>query len=126
MRQMSPPRFWEQFPARGVVRRPQEDLWAQLTPDTHQTVSHHSPMFRGRRCLSSQEIEQLEIEQKKVEVKRMLARNRRSIVTALAPNPRLGAWKLRMPTDMTFPVEFNLSPGRQRSPRTSSWCASGH
>uniref|UniRef100_A0A7S1F1F6 Uncharacterized protein n=1 Tax=Noctiluca scintillans TaxID=2966 RepID=A0A7S1F1F6_NOCSC len=62
-----------------------------------------------RRCLSSAEMEQLQVETKRLELQQMLRRNRRTLRKALAPDPGFGTGRLRCSTDVTMPQEFKLS-----------------
>lgn len=62
-----------------------------------------------RRCLSSAEMEQLQVETKRLELQQMLRRNRRTLRKALAPDPGFGTGRLRCSTDVTVPQEFKLS-----------------
>jgi hypothetical protein len=62
-----------------------------------------------RRCLSSAEIELLQVEQKRLALQQMLRRNRRTLRKALAPDPAFGTGRLRCSTDVTVPQEFKLS-----------------
>eukprot|EP00747_Dinoflagellata_sp_TGD_P182245 gnl/TRDRNA2_/TRDRNA2_36420_c0_seq1.p1 gnl/TRDRNA2_/TRDRNA2_36420_c0~~gnl/TRDRNA2_/TRDRNA2_36420_c0_seq1.p1 ORF type:complete len:522 (+),score=85.04 gnl/TRDRNA2_/TRDRNA2_36420_c0_seq1:88-1653(+) len=81
--------------------------WDQLSRRTVST----------RRCLSSAEMQQIEVEQKKQEVHEQIKKNRLGCRKALAADAGFGITKA---TNITVPKEFNLSTARPaRKPETS-------